>query len=116
MHIKFEKIDGWKARAKLARWKASSLAKSSGIGERELLRHFKERFRASPHAWISRQRLLTARAMLRQGKSVKAVAMEVGFANTGSLTRAFKRWFKITPSAFQQRGRGVTRARPSLPK
>ncbi|WP_230371321.1 helix-turn-helix domain-containing protein [Paludibacterium denitrificans] len=52
-----------------------------GIDRFRLTRQFKQVFGLSPHAYLVRLRLRTARALLASGREPALVAMDVGFAD-----------------------------------
>jgi AraC-like DNA-binding protein len=54
----------------------------------------------SPARYIRDVRLARARAMLRAGEAVTRAGRLSGFADPGTFTRAFRRRYGCTPSAF----------------
>ncbi len=44
-----------------------------------------------------------AREWLNEGKTITAISIDLGFADTSAFYKAFKRWFGITPTEFQAR-------------
>lgn len=73
----------------------------SGIDRFRLSRQFKAAFGQSPHAYLVRLRLRTARQLLASGLSPVLVASQTGFADQSHLGRWFKRAYRITPATFQ---------------
>jgi PAS domain S-box-containing protein len=59
----------------------------------------------TPARYIREQRLTMVRCLLRDGLTVSAAARASGFADAGTLTRAFRRCFDLTPSEFVQKER-----------
>ncbi|MFP5022567.1 AraC-like ligand-binding domain-containing protein [Pseudonocardia phyllosphaerae] len=55
----------------------------------------------SPAAYVRRKRLGHARALLRDGATVTAVARQAGFSDPDTFTRAFKREYGLPPSALR---------------
>lgn len=79
------------------------LAEISGIDRFRLSRQFKAAFGQTPHAYLVRLRLRTARRLLAGGLAVSQVAAETGFADQSHLGRWFRRAYRISPVAFQSR-------------
>lgn len=79
-----------------------SLADLCRIGcasARALQTQFQERFEMSPMQYLRRERLMRARAELRQGQgTVSAVAYGWGFSNLGRFARAYQAQFGELPS------------------
>ncbi len=79
------------------------LAAWSGIDRFRLSREFKKVFGQSPHAWLVRLRLRTARTLLAQGMPPAIVACQVGFSDQSHLGRWFQRAYRMTPAMYQLR-------------
>ncbi|MEF3110469.1 AraC family transcriptional regulator [Raoultella sp. WB_B2P2-3] len=77
------------------------LAKVSGIDRFRLSRQFKAAFGQSPHAYLVRLRLRTARGLLARGFAPSLVASQTGFADQSHLGRWFRRAYRMSPAAFQ---------------
>lgn len=78
------------------------LATYSGIDRFRLTRQFKKAFGQSPHAYLVRLRLRTARALLARGVAPAEVAVEVGFSDQSHLGAWFRRAYRLTPAAYQR--------------
>lgn len=66
-------------------------------------RLFKQSTGFTPHQYVIRQRVKTAKELLRQRKlSIADVAYQVGFANQGHLNYHFKKFTGVTPKAMQK--------------
>lgn len=78
------------------------LSRLSGIDRFRLTRQFKQAFGQSPHAYLVRLRLRSARALLAQGVEPVQVAAQVGFADQSHLGRWFQRAYRLTPAAYQR--------------
>ncbi|KNC07375.1 AraC family transcriptional regulator [Pantoea sp. RIT-PI-b] len=89
------------------------LSRLSGIDRFRLTRQFKQAFGQSPHAYLVRLRLRSARALLAQGIEPVQVAAQVGFADQSHLGRWFQRAYRMTPAAYQRQCTNVLYA--SLP-
>lgn len=79
------------------------LADISGIDRFRLSRQFKAAFGQTPHAYLVRLRLRTARQLLAKGLSPSQVASETGFADQSHLGRWFRRAYRMSPVVFQSR-------------
>lgn len=79
------------------------LALHSCIDRFRLNRQFKQAFGQSPHAYLVRLRLRTARSLLVQGKEPAQVATQTGFADQSHMGRWFQRAYRLSPVAYQRR-------------
>jgi AraC-like DNA-binding protein len=78
------------------------LAAWAGIDRFRLSRQFKNTFGLSPHAWLVRLRLRTARMLLAKGEDLAQVASLVGFADQSHMGRWFQRAYRLSPAAYQR--------------
>ncbi|POP46023.1 AraC family transcriptional regulator [Superficieibacter electus] len=78
------------------------LSSLAGIDRFRLSRQFYKAFGQTPHAWLVRLRLRSARALLAHGQEPALVAAQVGFADQSHLGRWFQRAYRMSPAAFQQ--------------
>jgi len=78
------------------------VAMAVGLDRFRLTRQFQQAFGQSPHAYLIRLRLKTARVLLASGCSPAQAAAQVGFADQSHLGRWFRRAWRITPAAYQQ--------------
>lgn len=78
------------------------LARLSGIDRFRLSRQFKKAFGQSPHAYLVRLRLRSARSLLAQGVEPAQVALQVGFSDQSHLGRWFQRAYRMTPASYQR--------------
>jgi|GEM_PF-1422625 len=89
----------------------ASLARDVLLSESQLKHSFREMFGVSIYQYFQRMRLEKARQLLAEkGRTVKEVAYELGFTNTGHFSRLFERAFHIKPKKFQ-----LDRPAPSFP-
>ena len=76
----------------------TELAQQVGIGHCTLSKGFREIFKMTPFAYLTRYRMEQAEQLLRQpGCTVTEVANQVGYGNPAKFAVAFKRRFGITP-------------------
>lgn len=77
-----------------------TLGAEAGLHPNYLLATFKQRYGVTPAVFLRTERLTQAKAMIRAGRSLKAVAQDAGFFDQAHLSRCFKRAFGATPSAY----------------
>ncbi|HZO22797.1 MAG TPA: GlxA family transcriptional regulator [Steroidobacteraceae bacterium] len=88
----------------------TGIAQHVGVSPRQVERLFREHLNTSPRAFYVRLRLTRARTLLRQTlNSVRAVAVECGFASASHFCHAYKRVFGLSPTEERQR---LTGGRP----
>jgi AraC-like DNA-binding protein len=78
------------------------LAAWAGLDRFRLSRQFKKTFGLSPHAWLVRLRLRTARMLLVKGQDPAQVALLVGFSDQSHMGRWFQRAYRLSPAAYQR--------------
>lgn len=79
------------------------LVKHMGMSSRTLNRFCLRHLAMSPFQWIKEIRLQKARRLLDKTKStVDEVALEVGYEDTTSFIRSFKKSFGISPSKYRE--------------
>ncbi|POZ64005.1 helix-turn-helix transcriptional regulator [Chromobacterium alticapitis] len=79
----------------LARW-----AGHIGMSRRSLIRHFRAETGMGVAQWRERLRMLRARALLAEGRSVSYCALELGYAGSSAFIVAFRRCFGETPGRY----------------
>ena len=83
---------------------AASIAaatRSLGVSERSLERLIRSATGRTPSYWKNLARVRRAAAALSQAVPLAALACDYGFADQAHMSRAFKHWFGISPSAFR---------------
>ncbi len=76
-----------------------SVARTLGMSARTLQRRLADEG-TSYHQILKQMREQLARAYIREGWSVTEVAFTLGFGDTSSFSRAFKRWTGVAPSEY----------------
>lgn len=80
-----------------------TLAAQVGLSASHLHALFREHVKMSPHQYLVRQRMRAARHLLVAGTApVKAIARDVGYANTESFCRAFRQYTGLTAAAYRR--------------
>jgi AraC family transcriptional regulator len=83
-----------------------SLAGAAGLSPFHFARLFKRSTGLSPHQYLLRCRVESARGLLMRSKaSIAEVAVEVGFCDQSHLAAHFKRVYGVSPKAFLQQVR-----------
>jgi AraC-like DNA-binding protein len=93
--------DEWERLAIMARFDCKELAKLNKLSVRQLQRVFHNTFGRTPQDWLNERRILTAQQLLRNGSSIKGVAIDLGFKQSSHFCRQFKIVCGITPSQFK---------------
>ena len=105
MPTRTQKLDAWqRARLRLgsqlqSELRIEKLAREMGVGADHFIRQFKQRFGMSPKHYRTHAKMREAARLLRSGdQPVKAVAYALGYPDTKSFTRIFKRSLGMIPS------------------
>ena len=77
------------------------LAGELGMSPFALVRTFRAETGLPPHAYVNHLRVRLARRLLDDGVPPADVAAEAGFADQAHLTRWFRRYYGVTPGAYQ---------------
>jgi AraC-like DNA-binding protein len=93
-------IAEWRKRARASGYCARRLAGVLGISHRQLTRYTRSVFGRSPQDWLDEERLRDARERLKELRSVKEVAFELGFKQSSHFSREFKLVHGISPAGF----------------
>jgi AraC-like DNA-binding protein len=78
----------------------SDLSSLAGLSLHRFVTVFRSQIGIPPHQYICRTRVRQARAMLRKGLPLAAVALDAGFCDQSHLSRHFKRQCGVTPGSF----------------
>ena len=76
------------------------LAKQLCVGYETFRKQFFAEMQMSPDAYRQQKRMQTAQMMLLEGQSVKSIARALGYSDTYSFSKQFKRYFGYAPSYF----------------
>jgi AraC-like DNA-binding protein len=80
------------------------LARDAGMSPFHLARVFRAEVGIPPHAYQTGVRILRAKAMIRAGHALAAVAAATGFVDQSHFTRHFRRLVKLTPARWAGSG------------
>jgi AraC-like DNA-binding protein len=82
----------------------TSVAERFGVNEKYLSRFFKEQFHINFHAYVENLRLrLALDAIVEGDRPLKEVVSLSGYSSPATFTRAFKKRYGVTPSAYRER-------------
>ena len=80
-----------------------TLARKSLMSPRTFARRFRAETGATPHSWVTQQRVLRAEELLEQSdRSVEWIASEVGFGNAATLRHHFTRSRGVSPQQYRR--------------
>ncbi len=89
-----------------------SLSQRFFTSKYHLLREFKKHTGYTLHNYISKKRLLTAKALLKGGMSINEVCSTCGFNNYSNFIRSFTNAYKISPKKYATETKGVANQVP----
>jgi transcriptional regulator GlxA family with amidase domain len=94
-----------------APWTVARLSRSVGMSRATLARRFVAEYAESPMRHLARLRMDRAAELLaRTDQSLARIAPQVGYDTEFALSRAFKRFFGVPPSAYRARLRSEPRS------
>ncbi len=76
------------------------MAELCQVSPRHLRRCCLTRFGRSTQDWLDEQRIVAARWLLREQRSVKSVSYSLGFKQVSHFSRQFKEYHGVTPTHF----------------
>lgn len=86
-------------------WSIQAMASVAHLSRSQLIRLFNQHLGVSPHAFVHKLRLQKAAMLLKQSNhSVLAVALSSGFLSETHFSKAFKKFYGISPSQYRMMG------------
>lgn len=83
-------------------WSLQAMAKRAGMSRSAFAALFKQEVGDTPADYLIQWRLSLAQSLLRQGRSLKQVADELGYANPSALSRVFTQRAGLSPRAWMK--------------
>ncbi len=81
----------------------AQLARAAALSPRTFVRRFRAEVGGTPHAWLTRQRVLAAQRRLESAReSIEEVAGAVGFGTAQTLRLHFRRVLRTSPTAYRR--------------
>lgn len=80
-----------------------NIADEAYFSKFHFIRLFRSTYGYTPHQYLSKVRIEKAKELLKNGASVTDTCFGVGFDSIGSFSTLFKRFTKLSPSAYQQK-------------
>ncbi|HEX6721543.1 MAG TPA: AraC family transcriptional regulator [Burkholderiaceae bacterium] len=78
-------------------WSLHRMAERAGMSRSAFAARFKAAVGRTPADYLAHWRLTLAQTQLRQGRSIKAIADELGYANASALSRLFTHKIGVSP-------------------
>ena len=80
-----------------------ALARRAHMSARTFARRFRAETGATPHAWVTNQRVIAAEELLESSDaSIEWIASEVGFGNAATMRQHFSRVRGVSPQGYRQ--------------
>jgi transcriptional regulator GlxA family with amidase domain len=80
-----------------------ALARRAHMSPRTFARRFRAETGATPHAWVTNQRVIAAEELLESSDaSIEWIASEVGFGNAATMRQHFSRARGVSPQGYRQ--------------
>lgn len=92
-----------------------AIAGEAAFSKFHFIRLFKMAYGKTPHQYLTVVRIENAKLLLQTEASVTDVCFSVGFDGISSFTHLFKRFTRLTPSAYQQQQRKRRQEIASVP-
>jgi AraC-like DNA-binding protein len=91
----------------------AQIAEVACLSPHYFLRMFKQTFQETPHQYLTRRRLETAKSLLvKTDCSITRICLSVGFESLGSFSWLFRRRFGVSPEMYRKHARNPLHPRP----
>lgn len=87
-------------------WTLERMAQTAGMSRTAFANHFRETVGQTPADYLAGWRIALAQSRLREGRPIKLLAEELGYANPSALSRAFAAKTGMYPSAWLEKASG----------
>jgi AraC-like DNA-binding protein len=91
-------------------WELSEMADRAGMSRARFAVRFREVTGDTPADFLASWRITLAQTLLRAGRPLKHIALEVGYGSASALTRAFVRKIGQPPSRWLRQGEALAKA------
>lgn len=81
-------------------WPLETMAKLAGMSRARFAHHFREVLGQTPSDYLASWRMSVAQGLLRSGRPLKHVALDVGYGSTSAFSRVFERKVGQLPSVW----------------
>lgn len=89
-------------------WSLDSLAELAAMSRSAFATRFKRVVGVAPAEYLTDWRMALAKKQLSQGRAVKIIAPDLGYANASALSRVFAQRVGVSPREWLSQGRGST--------
>ncbi len=89
-------------------WSLEAMAQQAGLSRSAFASRFKDVVGETPANYLADWRLCIAQAHLRQGRSVKSIAEELGYANASALSRVFAQRVGLSARSWMEQAEQTT--------
>src|SRR6476660_4222057 len=83
----------------------NNIADEACFSKFHFIRLFKKAYGKTPHQYLTTVRIENAKLILQTEATITDVCYSVGFDGVSSFTHLFKKFTRLTPSAYQQQQR-----------
>jgi AraC-like DNA-binding protein len=81
-------------------WELTEMASIAGMSRARFAMHFRDVTGETPANYLASWRITLAQSLLRAGRPIKHVSLEVGYGSPSALTRAFVRKIGMSPRSW----------------
>jgi AraC-like DNA-binding protein len=79
-----------------------TIANRARLSKFHFIRLFKQLYGITPHKYITKLRMETAKEFLQKGLSISNTCYRLGFTSLSSFNKLFRQYQKINPSAYSR--------------